>query len=229
MDWILAIPVVIVVLMLLGAVRQSHVGRARALRAAAVGQGWEPVARFDQPQGLHRLGLFKGSDRRMLSNVLRAPAAAGEALYFDYRSHPRHGDDDSDIERSIVAVRLPAPLPEFTLGREGLVSRVTSALGMGDIDFAGHPAFSKRFLLRGADETAVRAVFSSQVREALERVDRSWKDQIEVAGEWLLVERSPHFVAPRDLGPFLQQAMELAAIFVARAAAGDVPAARRPR
>ena len=61
-----------------------------------------------------------------------------------------------------------ARLPQFTLGPENFFTRIgQAALGWPDIDFADDEPFSRAYVLKGADETAVRALFTPQLRSEL--------------------------------------------------------------
>ena len=56
-----------------------------------------------------------------------------------------------------------AQVPRFALTREGLLHRVGAALGFQDIDFDEDPEFSKRFVLKGDDEHAIREIFADDL------------------------------------------------------------------
>ena len=60
-----------------------------------------------------------------------------------------------------------ASLPQFTLGPEGFFARIGQALGWPDIDFSEDEAFSRGYVLKGGDDTAVRALFTPELRAAL--------------------------------------------------------------
>jgi hypothetical protein len=57
-------------------------------------------------------------------------------------------------------------LPEFELRSENMFHKIGKAFGCQDINFESHPEFSKRYLLRGADEEAVRTFFTPEMRVA---------------------------------------------------------------
>jgi hypothetical protein len=54
-------------------------------------------------------------------------------------------------------------LPSFTMRPEHVFDRLGSALGFQDIDFADHSQFSKMYVLKGQDETAIREFFDQQM------------------------------------------------------------------
>lgn len=56
-------------------------------------------------------------------------------------------------------------LPDFLLQPENLFNKIAAVLGQKDINFDEDPDFSKAFQLRGADEPALRQLFSPVVRE----------------------------------------------------------------
>ncbi|HEY5824420.1 MAG TPA: SulP family inorganic anion transporter, partial [Cyclobacteriaceae bacterium] len=54
-------------------------------------------------------------------------------------------------------------LPDFALEPEGLWSKFSELAGGKDIDFANHPGFSKKYYLRGENETTIRNFFSESL------------------------------------------------------------------
>jgi MFS superfamily sulfate permease-like transporter len=54
-------------------------------------------------------------------------------------------------------------LPKFILTRETAMDKFAEALGAQDIDFEAHPVFSKKFLLKGEDEKAIRDFFRPEI------------------------------------------------------------------
>lgn len=58
-------------------------------------------------------------------------------------------------------------LPRFALAPEGFFQRVGELFGAQDIDVPGDDAFSRAYVLKGADASAVRALFTPAIRQAL--------------------------------------------------------------
>ncbi|MEZ4417228.1 MAG: hypothetical protein R3E10_15850 [Gemmatimonadota bacterium] len=93
-------------------------------------------------------------------------------------------------------------VPTFRLRREGLLDRLSG----GDIDFHSHLSFSKRYLLQGEDETAIRGTFHPRLLEQLEL------EEVEaeaVAGALLF--RTAR-AKPADLTGFVQRALRIASL-----------------
>lgn len=59
-------------------------------------------------------------------------------------------------------------LPKFTLAPEGWFSRLGDWFRKRDIDFVESPDFSRVYQLKGADEQAVRALFTPELRRFFE-------------------------------------------------------------
>ena len=68
----------------------------------------------------------------------------------------QYGDceDMRNTATYIQSERLRCPV--FRMWPEAISNRTGAAIGFQDIDFESHPEFSQMFVLKGADETAVR-------------------------------------------------------------------------
>jgi hypothetical protein len=62
-------------------------------------------------------------------------------------------------------------LPDFALEPERLWTKLGEFAFGKDIDFSTHEVFSKKYYLRGVDETAVRNFFSEELLQFLEQHD----------------------------------------------------------
>lgn len=111
---------------------------------------------------------------------------------------------------TVCVVTSPSlALPHFRLRREiPLIDRLAELFGGQDIDFEEDQEFSRAFRLRGADEAAVRALFSVAVRHFL--LHRA-PPGVEVEGRdnVLLVQRGK-LLPPENSAPLLQTTQELA-------------------
>ena len=67
--------------------------------------------------------------------------------------------------RQTVAVmhRRSGRLTPFQLRPEGLFEKIVQSLGGQDIDFVDRPGFSRRYVLQGDDEAAIRALLTDEV------------------------------------------------------------------
>lgn len=99
-------------------------------------------------------------------------------------------------------------LPELALLPESLVHKIGQVFGYQDIDFDGDPEFSRRFLLRGADEARIRALFDPDLRAACCRHFDGWT--VEVGGGRMLVFRAGRTVDVEEIRAFLTTSSRIA-------------------
>jgi hypothetical protein len=197
---------------------QMEKKRREALRQVAenLGFSFSPEAAELSSAEFARRHLFTlGRDRRA-TNLLRGQLDHEEALVFDYRFTTGAGKSRTVHRRTVAAVSLGkrAGLPGFELRPEGILDKIGSALGYQDIDFPEHPGFSKHFLLRGQDESAVREVFDDTVIEAVENLKGIC---IEGGGAWLVIYRAGRRVKPQRIGDFMEEVRSLRSVFARRA------------
>jgi MFS superfamily sulfate permease-like transporter len=96
-------------------------------------------------------------------------------------------------------------LPDFTMEQEGLID----ILGLGnrkDINFPSHPSFSKRYVLSGEDETAIRTLFTDELLTFLESQGNIF---IECVHNSLLIYSNTSLVEPKNLDNFRTQKLDL--------------------
>jgi hypothetical protein len=101
-------------------------------------------------------------------------------------------------------------VPENTLAKFSW-----STLGYRDINLEAHPEFSRRYLLRGPDEAAVRSLFSGELAEFLGQ-ERDWN--VLGSGEWVAMFQSKYgFTGVRGMRPLCVQKPENIPAFVEKA------------
>ena len=145
-------------------------------------------------------------------NLMRGTSSPGETVLFDFQYGSVEGDR---FEQTVAAFSSSgARWPQFSIGPKGILDRAviaaTGAVGVKrDLEFASHPAFTRRYLVRGRDETAVRTLFNPRALEVWTSLQqRGWSAC--GADRWLLVYRDHRLIPPRRLGDFLDQARMLA-------------------
>lgn len=68
----------------------------------------------------------------------------------------------------VMITEIEIPIPDFALEPEGLLTKFSELAGTKDIDFEGHPEFSKKYYLRGDQEERIRAFFKEPILSFLE-------------------------------------------------------------
>lgn len=163
-------------------------------------------------EGFCDLQLFRQGHSHALRNILRGrPDGAAEALLCDYEYVTGSGKNRQTHRQSVAALAYArGGLPHFELRPENLLHRIGSLFGYQDIDFPGSPGFSKSYLLRGADEPAIRALFGLNLLRYFED-HAGWS--VEGRGSWLVCWRQGRLAAPEELPGFLDEARLLSWAF----------------
>lgn len=106
--------------------------------------------------------------RRVLhGSVDGLDVAVCELLRYRARSN---GGERGHYSLSVVSVSLPENgLAAFSLQPERLRDKLAELKRGADIDFDDSPDFSRKYLLRGENEEAIRAVFDRHTRDFLAR------------------------------------------------------------
>jgi hypothetical protein len=108
--------------------------------------------------------LFQQGHSRRLYNLMRGEANGLEVLVFDYTYVTGGGKSSQTWNQTVVCFHLGQDiLPHFQMRPESVWDRIGQWFGYQDINFDSHPVFSTKYLLRGADEDAVRELFTDHV------------------------------------------------------------------
>ena len=160
---------------------------------------------------LSQYQLFSQGHRKRIRNICSGRPAEISTRLFDYQ-YTVGGGQHSNTWRQTVAV-FESPhlnLPPFYARPEHFFHRVAEKFGKQDIDFEQDEEFSKKYLLRGDDEAAIRRVFTNAVRSHLANLD---KTTVEGRGHQLLFYRQGKRVSPDALDDFLKEAVHVFALF----------------
>ncbi len=180
--------------------------RREAIKAFAEKSGFSYAEKAGSHEelGLSKIGLFNIGGARGFQGVMRGEIEGSAVQVFDYEYVISTGKSTARISQTVVAVSTGgAALPHFTLTREHFFHKIGQALGYQDIDFDRFPEFSKNYLLRGADEDAIRALFGSRVIDAYMN---GLACNVEVLDGWLFVFKSGKQLKAEDLQPRLEAA-----------------------
>ncbi|MEW5929732.1 MAG: hypothetical protein AB1941_19940 [Gemmatimonadota bacterium] len=183
--------------------------RARGMEGAARALGWSWAAKqpLDAVPGLERFGLFSQGRFREITSFMAGERGGVRAAVFDYQYTIGSGRSQSTLRQTVVYLRSPAlALPAFSLRPEHVFHRIGGLFGYQDIDFPDRPEFSRRCLLRGPDEAAVRAAFAPEVTAFFEGGAKWCADG---EGEELLLWRSGKRADPAEVPGLLASATEL--------------------
>jgi hypothetical protein len=162
-----------------------------------------PLGDASLTQSLGQFHLFSQGHGKRLWNLLRGTTHDLEVAIFDYRYTIGSGKHKQTRNHTVISFRFTGePLPQFSLRPENFADKVGGWFGYQDIDFDTHPAFSKQYWLRGANEQAVRALFTTAV---LEYFQQNPGLTTEASGNILLFYRHWSLLKPQEVRSFMEQ------------------------
>jgi hypothetical protein len=153
--------------------------------------------------------LFSLGHSKRARNVLSGSVHGGQVSLADYQYVTGHGKQRTVHSQTLCILTSPRlALPHFFLRRQRAVWDLLGKLfGGQDLNFDEDPAFSKAFVLQGADEAAVRAKFQPGLRMSLMRYEGK-SFQLEGRGDTLLFHEGRH-QDPAKAREVLERALEL--------------------
>jgi MFS superfamily sulfate permease-like transporter len=141
--------------------------------------------------------IQKGNRIVYEENVLMKYSDHGKIEIADIILSEGARQEQSDIHISVLHVSdLEFTIPDFALEPEGLWTKFSELTFGKDIDFKDHPLFSKKYYLRGNNESAVREFFSESTLAYLESQDEI---HIESHRNKLLVYKKREELTPEEV------------------------------
>jgi hypothetical protein len=163
--------------------------------------------------GLNDFHLFSQGRSKKIANILTGTYHHLPVKILDYSYIISSGENSSTKKQTVLIIESSSSaLPDFELRPENLLDKIGAALGHNDIDIPSYPQFSKTYLLKGRDETAIRSVFTDGVALYF-----SQNPGLCVAfnqGQFIFY-RAARLVNPIDLSTFLQQGYDIYRLFKA--------------
>lgn len=179
--------------------RKKAKERTQQLQAVAAQLGWQFVeeAPLNMIAGLENFGLFTQGHGKQITNMMYGTASGIKAGVFDYVYVTGSGKHRQTHYQTVVYLE-PANLsvPYFSLRPENFMHKIFTAFGYQDIDFGQRPEFSKRYILRGQDEGAIRRTFNDSLLSFYENYQGTCTD---AGGNQLLMFRSGYRFEPHEI------------------------------
>jgi len=151
--------VILLVAVIILMVRHFEKKRTAALSviASEIGLAFSATQDDNLLAGMQDFSLFNKGHSRKMRNVMKAEGETTTLAIFDYQYTTGGGQHQHCHSQTVISLESDSlNLPCFTLWPEGLLSKLGAMIGGQDIDFVEHPEFSKSFVLKGDDESAIR-------------------------------------------------------------------------
>ncbi|QDU94448.1 hypothetical protein [Lignipirellula cremea] len=164
-------------------------------------------------QALESFELFNTGRSRRITNMIYGDTESEQVGVFDYTYRTGSGKNSSTHNQTVVFIQSPQlELTGFSMSPENFLHRIATAFGYTDINFDTHPLFSKAFLLRGADEEAVRRTFKPSLLEFFEARKGV---SVEGNGNRLIFFRAGHRIKPADFVELMNEGLQVYRQFLA--------------
>jgi hypothetical protein len=222
MDLMLLIPVgfACLVLVVYLIIRREK-KRREALREKAQMLGFT----YTQKAELNEIGkagefhLFNIGHSKRIRNLLERDDGGVQTWLYDYRYTTGGGKHSRTHVQTVFQFESAhLKLPAFILRPENVFHKIGQSFGYRDIDFEPFPEFSRRYLLRGEDEAAIRKLFN---QELIARFEAEKALIVEGKGPLLICYRSSKRVRPDDLWTMYESMQVLCKMFIRRCENGN--------
>lgn len=149
--------------------------RTQTVKALApkLGFTYQQAPRQHLHPSIWQSDLFTKGRNRTLKNLIQGDISNLQVSVGDYSYVTGHGKSRTTHRQTVAFIEFHQTyLPHFLLIPENIFHKIGSLIGYQDIDFDSHPEFSKRYYLKGENETAIRDCFTPQVLEFFENHGR---------------------------------------------------------
>lgn len=183
-------------------------------KAQMLGLTFSQKAEMNEVGNAMEFHLFHAGHTKRIRNMMTKEGDGMQIRIYDYR-YTTGGGQHSHIHSQTVFQfeSSKLKLPAFILRPENIFHKIGKSFGYQDIDFEASPDFSKKYLLKGDDESAVRKLFSQEV---ISRFEFEKGLIVEGKGPLLICYRSSKRVKPDDLWSVFEKMQTLCGTFIHR-------------
>jgi len=161
----------------------------------------------------HHLRLFQRGREQKLRNLLRTHQDNTIVTVFDYQFTGGRGEKSRTHRQTVFSFSSSSlELPAFALRAENVFHKIIKNIfGFTDINFESHPTFSSQYLLKGADEQAIRGFFTP---DRIQYLESQKGISMEAEKNCLIYYRAFRRVKVDDLHAFITEGIEISERFV---------------
>jgi len=209
--WVSAIAgLLFVVVFLVAFVRRRERERTESLRrlAETTGLAFQPTPDVSVVRALGDVQLFDRGHSKRVRNLMTGPLDGQQVAVFDYRYTTGSGKNQHTHSQTVVLLpRAKMSLPDLQLAPENALLRIAEVFGYQDIDLESSPEFSKRYVVRGADEAAIRAALYPGAASHFAQHE-GWT--VELKSGSVAIYRANRRAKPEDMRMFIEDALAAA-------------------
>jgi len=165
-----------------------------------MGFNFQPKIPTEQAPSFGNFHLFSVGHGRKGWNLMTGKVDDATASVFDYRYTTGGGKDSHTWNQTVAVIPGAGGLPEFMLSPEHWWDKIGAIFGHKDINFDASPEFSKHYLLKGPDESRIRAAFGAEALGFFAE-HRDWS--VEVKDEAMAIYRRGKRPKPEEMPSFV--------------------------
>jgi hypothetical protein len=151
--------------------------------------------------------LFSQGRSRKIYNMLHGDTDDVGLGIFDYQFTTGSGKNSTTWKQTVVYFHSPEMnLPQFAMRPQSFFHKIGKMFGYQDIDFNTHPVFSNNFILQGANEEAIRKLFTPELLTLLEQKTGI---SLEGQGPHLVYYRHNHRAKPEQIRELMGEGFAL--------------------
>ncbi len=161
---------------------------------------------------LSEFKLFSKGRSKKAYNLINGSAQGIPYSIFDYKYTVGAGkSSQTPMQTVFFAKKESLKLPKFSMAPEYFYHKIGDLLGSKDIDFTNKPIFSKKYILKGDDDTAIRNTFKEEILSFFER--KKEKIAIEANSNKMIIYRPSKNIKPKDLTKFKDESIKIVGLF----------------
>lgn len=180
--------------------------RTEGFKKFASGSGFQYLGNIPEDiyQAFGRLTLFNDKPSRDYRRTLLRQDGTRNFYIFDFTYQTGSGKNRKTHKHTMVAVKdEDRSFPGFFLRPENVLDKIASAVGFDDIDFPEAPTFSKKFVLKGENEAAVRSFFNPSLIKFFENAPKS---TLEANQDIIVFRQTTGYCSPKKLHGLFEEA-----------------------
>lgn len=188
--------------------------RNAALKKTAYKHGFQFIGepQENMQKSLSTFNLFNLGYHKNIFNLMYRNYNGKKWYLFDYRFSVNAGNQEHKSFHSVAFTKENSvALPSFSIEPKDFIKKIATTLDSKDINFISNPHFSKKYVLKGEDETLIRQIFTAKVLHFFELKENKLK--IEANGTSFICYLYDQRIKPGEVMHFLGEATQSLEIF----------------
>jgi hypothetical protein len=216
--WVIAIVIIAVVLVpvfaIIGYLAWKEKRRTAGLKQIAENLGFEFALKEEPATFLDGFPLHASGYGKKLSGLMRGRSESFDVALFDYRYTIGGGKTSQMRQQSVVWFQSSGlDLPDVSLAPRSFWHTLRRWFGQSEIVFENHPAFTKKYVVQGSHESAIRELLSPRVLEFFEQRSR-WS--LEGLDDRLLMYQPAKRLPPAEFPGLLETGLTVLSLIHAK-------------